>query len=85
MVGIDEENLRELTIVLHDVGSVVWHNLPKIRNIVITNPQWLADVMAVIISYKALGVGGIIYWEEIQAALKIKYAPRYFLGNTLIY
>ena len=39
---------------LHDVGTITWFNDPKaeLNSLVILNSQWLADMMASIISFK---------------------------------
>lgn len=78
---MNEDKLRELTPLLHDVGIVVWHDVPKLRNIVVINPQWLADAMAGVVSFMSLGAaaqqGGMINWGRMQDTLKLKYASQF--------
>lgn len=67
-----------MTTLLHDVGAIVWHNAPRLRNAVITDPQWFADAMAGVVSFVSQGVascnGGITNWARMQDSLKLKYA-----------
>eukprot|EP00028_Trichosphaerium_sp_Am-I-7-wt_P014393 CAMPEP_0168509328 /NCGR_PEP_ID=MMETSP0405-20121227/703_1 /TAXON_ID=498012 /ORGANISM="Trichosphaerium sp, Strain Am-I-7 wt" /LENGTH=581 /DNA_ID=CAMNT_0008526751 /DNA_START=34 /DNA_END=1780 /DNA_ORIENTATION=- len=41
-----------MTEFMHDVGSLIWFNTPKLREIVILDAQWLANVMSSLISFK---------------------------------
>lgn len=70
-------SLPQLVSLLHDVGSVVWHDTPKLQDIVVIDPQWLADAMAGVVSVMSQDVvarqGGMISWAKIQEAFKLKY------------
>lgn len=63
---------------LHDVGLVVWHNVPKLCDIVVLDPQWLADAMAGVVTFMcqspASQASGMIDWAKIRSSLKLKYA-----------
>lgn len=62
---------------LHDTGIIVWHNVPKLRDMVVINPQWLADAMAGVVTFMCQGAasqaGGMIDWAKIRNSLKLKY------------
>lgn len=64
---------------LHDTGFVVWHNVPKLRDIVICNPQWLADAMAGVVTFicqDAVAANrGMTNWGRMRSVLKLKYSP----------
>jgi hypothetical protein len=68
---------------LHNTGCIVWHNVPKLRDFVIVDPQWLADAMAGVVSFmfqkSASQDGGMINWLKMRESLKLKY------GNLQIY
>lgn len=63
---------------MHDMGLVVWHNVNKISNLVVINPQWMADAMAQVVSFISEitehAHRGVINWTTMQASLKLKYA-----------
>jgi hypothetical protein len=64
---------------LHITGFVVWHDVPKLRNLVVIQPQWLADAMAGVVTFMAQNSvardGGMTNWLNIQKSLKLKYFP----------
>jgi len=68
---------------LHDTGLIVWHNIPKLRNLVVINPQWLADAMASIVTFMCqISVskhGGLTTWHKMRESLKLKYLNAYFI------
>jgi C-terminal of Roc, COR, domain len=70
------EKLPELTTLLHDTGIVVWHNVPKLREVVIIDPQWLADAMAGVVTFiqqaSVSQSGGMVEWNKLQASLSLK-------------
>ena len=76
VLGIQEDSIEEITTILHDVGSVVWHNVPNLRDAVIIDPQWLADAMAGVVSFicqaSVARAGGMIDWSKMQESLKLK-------------
>lgn len=61
---------------LHNFGFVVWHNVQKLRDIIVLDPQWLADAMAGVVTFICQGMvskhGGIADWERMQQSLKLK-------------
>lgn len=69
--------MQDLTMLLHDIGSVVWHNIPKLRDLVVINPQWLADAMAGVVSFVSQEAtaknGGMTSRRKLQESLKLKY------------
>ncbi len=77
-VGIDEHHIEEFSKLLHDTGNIVWHNVPKLRNIVVINPQWFADAMAGVVSFmcqKAFAKHrGMVDWVKIKESLQLWYA-----------
>jgi hypothetical protein len=67
---IPEEGIQEMTGLLHTTGNVLWHNTPKLRDIVILDPQWFADAAAAVC--KAAHSCGVASWAAIREALKAK-------------
>lgn len=63
---------------LHNTGFVVWHNVPKLKDFVVINPQWLADAMAGVVTFlfetSKSKEGGMMNWSKIRDSLKLKYA-----------
>jgi hypothetical protein len=79
IIGIDGEEVQDNATIMHALGAIVWHNVPKLRDVVVIDPQWLADTMAGVVSFicqvplaKAIGMTS---WHKIQESLKLKYAP----------
>lgn len=74
---------------LHDVGSIMWHNVPKLKNMVVINPQWLADAMAGVVSFMSQGAtaasGGMTTWRRIQESLKLKYGPPHIIFHLYLF
>ncbi len=61
---------------LHDNGFVVWHNVPKLRNIVVIDPQWFADAMASVVTFICQSISkqaGLTNWEKMKGPMKLKY------------
>ncbi len=75
--GIAEFQLPGITTLLHDTGFVVWHDVPKLRNVVIIDPQWLADAMASVVTFMCQDAvskqAGLTDWGKMKGHLKIKY------------
>lgn len=72
----DDTSLRACSQFLHDVGSLIWFNQPDLAELVILDPQWLSDVMATVISFKANWKSGLlqhdslpIVWKQYPASL----------------
>ncbi len=63
---------------LHDTGFVVWHDIPKLRNVVVVDPQWLADAMASVVTFicqtSVSKQAGLTDWGKMKEPLKLKYA-----------
>ena len=61
---------------LHTMGCVVWHNVPKLRDLVVINPQWLVDAMAGVGTFIELTSlsrhSGMTNWNNIRESLKLK-------------
>ena len=52
-VGIyDEKDLKAAVNFLHDLGSIQYFDREILRDILVTDPQWIVDVMACIVSVK---------------------------------
>lgn len=77
VIGILEDHLQAITSLLHDFGVVVWHNIPKLSNMVIIDPQWLADAMAGVVTFICQGTAtknrGLVNWGMIRESIKLKY------------
>lgn len=76
LLGIDSFAIEEVTKVLHNIGSIVWHNVPKIRDIVVINPQWLADAMAGVVTFisqeSVSNYRGMTSWGKLKESLRLK-------------
>ena len=61
---------------LHTLGLVVWHDIPKLRDFVVIRPQWLADAMAGVVTFVFQEVvardNGMINWRKMQESLILK-------------
>jgi hypothetical protein len=61
---------------LHDIGLVVWHNVTRLRDVVVIDPQWLADALAGVVSFicqsSVARAGGMTNWSKMQQPLKLK-------------
>ena len=75
-IGIRESDISDITSVLHDAGIVVWHNVPKLRDVVIIDPQWFADALAGVVTFisqqSVSRFGGVIDWSRMQGILRLK-------------
>ncbi len=75
--GIAEFQLRRITTLLHETGFVVWHDVPKLRNVVVINPQWFADAMASVVTFICQDAvskqAGLTDWGKMKEHLKLKY------------
>lgn len=70
-----EEAVQEATTMLHYAGIVVWHNVPKLRDLVVVDPQWLADAMAGVVTFilqSYIGKDGMTNWAKMKEPLKLK-------------
>eukprot|EP01125_Pyxidicula_operculata_P003691 TRINITY_DN1493_c0_g1_i5.p2 TRINITY_DN1493_c0_g1~~TRINITY_DN1493_c0_g1_i5.p2 ORF type:complete len:2132 (-),score=469.27 TRINITY_DN1493_c0_g1_i5:6801-13196(-) len=56
----DRRALESMTEFLHDVGTLIWFDQPGLRDIVILDDQWLASVMATIVSFKTNWKDGVL-------------------------
>lgn len=68
--------MKQIVTILHDTGNVVWHNVPKLRDIIIINPQWLADAMAGVVSHVydfQRTSTAIVSSDTLRGFLKLKY------------
>lgn len=82
--GIELQNALNITEFLHDVGSLIYFNdeASGLNEIVILDPQWLAEVMATLVTFKANFVKhGILRKQDLPQIWK-KYNPQ--LYQTLL-
>lgn len=66
----DDSSLRVCSQFLHDVGSIIWFNQPDLAEIVILDPQWLSDIMATVISFKANWKSGLLQHDSLPIVWK---------------
>lgn len=66
----DDSSLRACSQFLHDVGSIIWFNQPDLAEIVILDPQWLSDIMATVISFKANWKSGLLQHDSLPIVWK---------------
>jgi hypothetical protein len=48
-----EGSIITLADFLHDVGIIIWFNQAGLKDLVILDPQWLAQIMASVVSFKS--------------------------------
>uniref|UniRef100_A0A914X924 non-specific serine/threonine protein kinase n=1 Tax=Plectus sambesii TaxID=2011161 RepID=A0A914X924_9BILA len=70
---IDEADVKEGLALLHELGSVQYFSNELLRNKVITNPQWLVDVMACLITVKESVIKDGRFKREDIAVIWAKY------------
>lgn len=62
---------------LHNTGIVVWHNVAKLRDLVVLDAQWLANAMASVVTFMGQDSissdGGMANWFKIREFMKIRY------------
>lgn len=77
-IGIKEDSIAGITTMLHDTGLVVWHNVPKLRDVVVIDPQWMADAMSGVVTFifqqSVAKGGGMTSWSKMRESIKMKYA-----------
>eukprot|EP01125_Pyxidicula_operculata_P014786 TRINITY_DN496_c3_g1_i1.p1 TRINITY_DN496_c3_g1~~TRINITY_DN496_c3_g1_i1.p1 ORF type:complete len:2368 (-),score=568.15 TRINITY_DN496_c3_g1_i1:56-7159(-) len=66
----NSKNLQVMTEFLHDAGSLIWFDKPVLRDVVILDDKWLADVMSSIVSFKSSWKDGIIHHQTLEIAWK---------------
>ena len=49
--NINKENVGTVTRFLHDVGTLIYFDTQGLRDIVILDPQWLANIMASLVTF----------------------------------
>jgi hypothetical protein len=83
---VKPEFIPEITTMLHNTGFAVWHNVPKLRDIVIIDPQWLANAMAGVVTFISQSTvskaGGMINWHAIRDSLNLKYDFFFYFSDT---
>eukprot|EP01129_Flabellula_baltica_P007425 TRINITY_DN2888_c0_g1_i1.p1 TRINITY_DN2888_c0_g1~~TRINITY_DN2888_c0_g1_i1.p1 ORF type:complete len:630 (+),score=111.13 TRINITY_DN2888_c0_g1_i1:99-1988(+) len=68
--SLNISDFEEAAQFLHNTGTIIWFNNPSLRNLVILNPQWLADVFSTLVTTKISGNGSFdpellsIIWKE---------------------
>jgi GTPase SAR1 family protein len=66
----DDSTLRACSQFMHDVGNIIWFNQPELSELVILDPQWLSDVMASVISFKANWKSGLLQHDSLPIVWK---------------
>uniref|UniRef100_A0A914URF5 non-specific serine/threonine protein kinase n=1 Tax=Plectus sambesii TaxID=2011161 RepID=A0A914URF5_9BILA len=70
---VDEADVKEGLALLHELGSVQYFSNELLRDRVITNPQWLVDVMACLITVKESVIKDGRFKREDTAIIWAKY------------
>lgn len=70
--SVPKENIEAITQFLHDVGALIhFENTARLKDIVILDPQWLADVFASLVTFKHLWVkNGILNKKDLPQVWK---------------
>lgn len=74
-------DIKTMTQYMHDIGELVWVNDHGSNQLIVLNPQWMADMMATIVSFKANWTGGILDHKMLPHIWK-NYDPNVF--DTLL-
>jgi len=68
--------VTDITRLLHSIGTVTWYDTPRLRDLVVINPQWLADALSSVVSFLSYSSiakkGGMITWHTLKSSLKLK-------------
>src|SRR5690349_458160 len=60
-----DQDVREASLYLHDLGSIVWFGEDGLRDVVILDAQWLTQVFSATISAKTNLSTGILKHEDL--------------------
>jgi len=52
--------MQAMAMFLCEVGVITWFNQPGLKNLIILDPKWLADLMATIVSFKYRWKNGLV-------------------------
>jgi len=50
---LSEDQFTAMTVFFNYAGHIVWFNVPGIRELVILDTQWLANLLASVVSFKS--------------------------------
>ena len=67
MEGVEPENTMQATEFMHNAGVLLHFNTPLLHDIVVIDPQWLADIMATVVTFSHTWVkSGILVRKELE-------------------
>jgi hypothetical protein len=69
-VSIDESAVKDATLYLHDLGSIVWFDEDGLRDVVVLDPQWLTRVFSSTVSAKSPVSNGLLRHEFLPTMWK---------------
>eukprot|EP01133_Synstelium_polycarpum_P015754 gene15754-18720_t len=70
------EDLADATSFLHNMGLVLHYNTPSLKNLVVLDPQWLADIMSSLITFSHNWIKrGILVHSELVSIWGGRYDP----------
>jgi len=57
-----------MTTLFHATGVLVWYDSPKLKHYVIIDPQWLANIMATLVSFKVdrVTLAGQVTFQQLR-------------------
>src|SRR4051812_16231555 len=67
---VNEASVKAMATFLNDCGVIVWFDVPTLRDIVVVDPQWLATLMASLVSFKVTWRFGIVKYTDLHGAWK---------------
>lgn len=78
-----QAKIKEYTAMFHCLGMIVWHDVPKLRDIVVVDSQWLADAMAGVVSFVFQTLiaqsNGMVSWNKLHSSIKLQYENLWFV------
>lgn len=64
---LSEESLQAMALFLAEVGVITWFNSPGLKNLIVIDPKWLADLMATIVSFKYRWSRGLVTLSNLHS------------------
>jgi len=82
--GLNEASITTMLSFLDDAGVVIWFNrIISVRDLVILDPQLLADLFSSLVSFKVNWKNGIVTRSELEGAWKSKGVPTEIYGMCI--
>jgi len=67
---LEEEAMSLMATFLNHVGTITWFSQPELKSLVVLDPQWLANLMATLVSFTVNWKNGLLSIRDLQLAWK---------------